>query len=84
MAHYASLLRADVVNVFTLHAEIEGVARRKLFRELLTSWVRQNVGFVRLDEYARALLSDRPAIPVCEQVNAQVDGRSGLVAAQRE
>src|SRR5688572_5690046 len=33
--HYASLLRSDRVNVFTLHAEIEGMGRRKLFRELL-------------------------------------------------
>ena len=35
--HYLSLLRADRVNVFTLHAEIEGMGRRALFRGLLAA-----------------------------------------------
>jgi len=36
--HYLSLLREDCVNVFTLHAEIEGMGRRELFRQLLRAW----------------------------------------------
>jgi hypothetical protein len=40
------------------------------------------VQFVRLDEVARALLADRAALPVRDQVLASVDGRSGLVATQ--
>jgi peptidoglycan/xylan/chitin deacetylase (PgdA/CDA1 family) len=80
--HYMSLLREDAVNVFTLHAEIEGMGRRDLFRDLLTACRRQRAQFVRLDDYARELLQDRAAIPVCEQVMATIDGRSGLVATQ--
>ena len=40
-------------------------------------------GLAALDAYARSLLADRSSIPVCEQVMAEIDGRSGLVATQR-
>ena len=80
VAHYLSLLREDCVNVFTLHAEIEGLGRRELFRALLRAWAERGVEFVRLDAYANELLADRAAIPVRDQVYAQIDGRSGVVA----
>jgi peptidoglycan/xylan/chitin deacetylase (PgdA/CDA1 family) len=80
--HYISLLRPGRLNVFTLHAEIEGMGRRGLFRALLSAWRKAGVEFVRLDESARELLADRQAIPVCDQNYAAIDGRSGLVAAQ--
>lgn len=80
--HYLSLLRADRPNVFTLHAEIEGMGRRALFRELLAGCRRMGVQFIRLDELACELLANRAAIPVEDQVLAEIDGRSGLVATQ--
>ena len=80
--HYLSLLREDRLNVFTLHAEIEGMGKRPLFRQLLDAWAGAGVEFVRLDETARALLANPGAIPVCDQVMAEIDGRSGLVATQ--
>lgn len=82
VAHYLSLLREDAVNVFTLHAEIEGMGRRRLFRDLLAACRARGVEFVRLDDYAKTLLANRAAIPVRDQVMAEIDGRSGFVAAQ--
>jgi hypothetical protein len=35
-----------------------------------------------MDDYARELLANRAAIPVRDQVMAEIDGRSGVVAAQ--
>ncbi|MBI5382094.1 MAG: 4-deoxy-4-formamido-L-arabinose-phosphoundecaprenol deformylase [Opitutae bacterium] len=78
--HYLSLLREDQVNVFTIHAEIEGMGKRGLFRELLRACVLHNVQFIRLDDYARELLANRDEIPVHDQIMAEIDGRSGLVA----
>ena len=49
---------------------------------LLAACQRQRVEFVRLDAYARELLAARAAIPVCDQVLAEIDGRSGVVATQ--
>ena len=80
--HYLSLLREDRVNVFTLHAEIEGMGRRGLFRALLAACRERGVEFIRLDAFARELLADRAAIPVCDQVLREIDGRSGAVATQ--
>jgi undecaprenyl phosphate-alpha-L-ara4FN deformylase len=81
-SHLLGLLRPDRLNVFTLHAEIEGMGRRSLFREFLGLCRKADVQFVRLDDVATALLSDRAAIAVCNQAMGEVDGRSGLVATQ--
>ncbi len=78
--HYLSLLREDAVNVLTIHAEIEGMARRELFRDLLRAGADRGVRFIRLDDYARELLANRATIPVRDQVLAPIDGRSGMVA----
>lgn len=78
--HYLSLLRADAVNVLTVHAEIEGMGKRALFRQLLAACRDRAVRFIRLDEFARELLANRDSIPVRDQVLAPIDGRSGLVA----
>jgi len=80
--HLVSLLRADRLNVFTLHAEIEGMGRRPIFRELLHRCRAAGVEFVRMDDAAMQVLAHRESVPVCDQVMAAVDGRSGLVATQ--
>lgn len=82
IGHYLGLLRSDRVNVFTIHAEIEGMGRRALFRELLEALKAKGVEFIRLDDYARELLSNRSAIPVCDMLQQEIDGRSGRVAVQ--
>jgi peptidoglycan/xylan/chitin deacetylase (PgdA/CDA1 family) len=82
VAHYMSLLREDRTNVFTLHAEIEGMGKRELFRALLAECYNAGVQFIRLDDLARELLSNHAAIPVCDQLAAEIDGRSGNVAVQ--
>ena len=80
--HFLSLLRADQPNVFTLHAEIEGMGRRALFRELLAACKQAGVEFIRMDDLANELLADRAAIPVRDQVMGTIDGRTGVVAMQ--
>ena len=84
VAHYLKLMQAEPArpHVFTLHAEIEGMGRRGLFQELLKACVKAGVEFVRMDDLAREFLADRAAIPVRDQVMAEIDGRSGTVAAQ--
>ena len=80
--HLLSLLRRGALNVLTVHAEIEGMGRRAIFRELLEACRRSGVAFVRLGDEARSLLGNRAAVPVCEQAMDRIDGRSGLVATQ--
>ena len=80
--HYVKLLRPDRLNVFTLHAEIEGMGRIALFRDLMRAWAAHGVEFMRLDEVARELLSAPASLPVQDLVLAAIDGRSGTVATQ--
>lgn len=84
--HYIKLMRAregqPETEVFTLHAEIEGMGRRGLFQELLAACQREGVQFIRMDDYAQELLARRETIPVRDQVMLEIDGRSGTVAAQ--
>lgn len=80
--HYAGLLQPDRPNVLTLHAEIEGMAKLPLFRNLLAAWSDQGVRFVRMDDLAREFLLDRAQVPVRPLLMAEIDGRSGKVATQ--
>ena len=81
--HYLAQLRTDGVNVLTIHAEIEGMGRRELFRDLVKRARAAGVEFIRMDDFAREILADRSCIPVRDQVVKTVDGRSGLVAGSR-
>jgi undecaprenyl phosphate-alpha-L-ara4FN deformylase len=80
--HYLSLLKSEQPNILTIHAEIEGMMKLPLFRELLTALVNQGVQLVRMDDLARDLLAHREAVPVQPLVMAEIEGRSGLVATQ--
>ena len=80
--HLLGLLRPEQANVFTLHAEIEGMGRRALFQQLLAACGRAGVEFIRMDDLANELLANRALLPVRDQVMAEIDGRSGVVAAQ--
>ena len=80
--HLISRLRPDTLNVFTLHAELEGMGKRPLFVELLTAVGRAGVEVVSLEQAAKDLLGAPDKIPVCAINQAEIDGRSGLVAVQ--
>ena len=80
--HLLSLLQPDGLNVFTLHAELEGMGKRALFGELLAGLRPAGVTVVSLEEEARACLARSRQIPVCELVAGRIDGRSGTLARQ--
>ena len=82
VAHYVSLLKEDRSNILTIHAEIEGMMKRPLFRELMSAFSDKGVRFVRMDDLAREILAQRESVPVLPLVMAEIDGRSGLVATQ--
>jgi len=82
VGHYLDRLDPNRLNVFTLHAEIEGMGKIELFRQLLSACRERGIKFVRLDEIARELLTDRSSIPICDMAMTEIDGRSGLVATQ--
>lgn len=82
VTHYLSLLDSSRINVLTIHAEIEGMGRRLIFRKLLEECRRLGVAFVPLKSVADTILNGKSQIVTCNQVMRQIDGRSGLVATQ--
>lgn len=80
--HLLSLLRPNTLNVYTLHAEIEGMGRRAIFQNFLAALRQSDVAVVSLEQAARELLARRATIPVCALLPGLIDGRSGHVATQ--
>lgn len=78
--YYLSLLRNDIPNIFTTHAEIEGMQHLKWFREFLMAARKKNVVFKPMIEIAQELLREPEKIPTCELIQGNVDGRSGTMA----
>lgn len=85
IAHYLSLLTSDTnkLNIFTLHAEIEGMSKLAWFRQFLLTLQSQGVIFKKMADVAKTCLADRQNIPVCDLIQGPMDGRSGTLAIQQ-
>jgi peptidoglycan/xylan/chitin deacetylase (PgdA/CDA1 family) len=79
---YLSQLRADHPNVMTTHAELEGMAYLNWFRSFLEKVLQQGVEIVTVATIAKHALSDEDKIPVCDFLQGEIPGRSGLLAVQ--
>jgi peptidoglycan/xylan/chitin deacetylase (PgdA/CDA1 family) len=80
---YLSWMRPGQLNVLTVHAEIEGMSKMKFFHALLRQAQQRSIRFVRMNEFAREYLNNRNAVPVCDLIHGEVDGRSGTLAVQK-
>ncbi len=76
--YYLTLLSSDYPNIFTCHAEIEGMKYLDWFKSFLITLKSQNIEFTTLLELAKHSGSPK----VCEIIQGSVDGRSGILATQ--
>jgi peptidoglycan/xylan/chitin deacetylase (PgdA/CDA1 family) len=81
---YLSRLITDVPNVFTTHAEIEGMKHLAWFEVFLKTAKSQDITFVTLENIAQQYLANRSQIPICNLVQGSVDGRSGTMTVQHD
>ena len=68
------------VQVFTLHAELEGMRLLGAFELLLQRWRAAGAAVVRMDDI-RQIVAQRP-LPTRAVVQGEIPGRSGLLAIQ--
>jgi undecaprenyl phosphate-alpha-L-ara4FN deformylase len=68
------------LNVFTLHAEVEGGALLSTFEAFLAELVALRVELKRLDELAARAAGD--GVPIARVVRGWIDGRSSWIALQ--
>lgn len=78
-AHIFSLLRPDQLNVYTIHAEVEGIVLRKQFEALLQQARDRNIVFKTLGELLIEPVSQR-----CMFGKITLPGREGWLAQQGE
>jgi hypothetical protein len=70
------------INVFTLHAEVEGGALLKAFETFLRELDASRVGLTRLDEVAAGVMAAGDDLPVARVVRGWIEGRSDWIALQ--
>lgn len=70
--------------VFTLHAELEGMKYLAWFEQFIAAAQQRGFQFVPVETLARKALENKIDIPVCELIQGEVEGRSGKVAVQQK
>ena len=78
--YYLDLLREDVVNILTIHAELEGMRYLDFFARFLKKAQQQSIQFQTLQTVAQQCLVNRDTIPSFELIQGTVNGRSGRLA----
>jgi undecaprenyl phosphate-alpha-L-ara4FN deformylase len=73
-----SLFSTERVNVLAVHAEVEGIARAKMFDSFLASAAARGIRFVPLGE----LIDETAGLPIGSVVERAIPGRQGSVACQ--
>jgi len=76
------LAKADLPQVLTVHAEVEGGPLRQEFANLLDRCREQGVEFFRLEDWARELLREPEKIPAATVRQGRLPGRAGRVSCQ--
>ncbi len=77
---YLGEFKPDLLNVHTVHAEVEGMAHLELFTTLVRTLRERGARFVRLEEIAGRF--NATELPVCEIVRVTIPGRAGWISAQ--
>ena len=70
------------INVFTLHAEVEGGVLSKTFEAFLNELVKSRVRLARLDEVAARVIAAGVALPAAGVIRGWIAGRSDWIALQ--
>ena len=79
-AHILGAIKPGALNVYTIHAEVEGVARVELFDDLLTTAAQRGIVFQPLRQLVAGI--DRAALPRCGIDLPPLPGRGGWITWQ--
>ncbi len=77
--HILDRCRADRLNVYTIHAEVEGIALHRQFEQLLIEARRRGIAFQPLRQL---LQQDSTALPTDRLIRHEQPGREGWLAWQ--
>lgn len=80
---YLSQLQEECINVFTAHAEVEGMKYLSWFKTFIKAALAKQFKFVKVEEVAKKALEHAHLIPTCDLIQGFVHGRSGTLAVQK-
>lgn len=78
-----SELKSDTINVWTIHAELEGTAYLDQFRATIARLKAEGTEWVFLPDLAKRLLANRSAVPFHIFAQSERPGRAGTVTCQK-
>lgn len=81
--HYHTLINQQELNVFTLHAELEGMAFIEWFERFLDESIAKEIQFVPMITIANELREHKKPPPYLELRQGTIDGRSGTLATHK-
>lgn len=81
-ARFIDMMSAEGLHVWTVHAEVEGMACRPMLWRVITALRDKGAQFVTLCQVADRIIGGHESAPRCEMKAAAVPGRAGLVAIQ--
>lgn len=79
--HFIDQIKEDKINIFTVHAELEGMKYLEWFADFLKNCLDKKIEIVPVRNIALDLLKNRHKIPKIQLVNKEIFGRSGTVAS---
>jgi peptidoglycan/xylan/chitin deacetylase (PgdA/CDA1 family) len=82
--NYASLLKNNIPNVMTIHAELEGMKYLNWFKDFLLLLKKRDIEFRTLESVAQKYLAEREKIHICEMIQGEVPNRSGALAIESQ
>ncbi len=78
--HLLSLMVPDNLNVLTVHAEVEGIARLSMFKDFLKSAGNRGITFIPLGGF----LQNHTPFKCDQMIRREMKGREGWVSVQAE
>ncbi|MBF0298880.1 MAG: 4-deoxy-4-formamido-L-arabinose-phosphoundecaprenol deformylase [Oligoflexia bacterium] len=75
---------SSTIQVYTLHAELEGMLFKEIFEKLLIGWKKQNYNLVSLKTIYNHLMTTNNKLPHNKITMGEISGRSGVVALQQQ
>jgi peptidoglycan/xylan/chitin deacetylase (PgdA/CDA1 family) len=77
---YLNQIKKNDLNVFTLHAELEGMKYLQWFESFLKECIEHNVICAPLQQAAHTILENTDKVPYLPLIQGEVEGRSGTLA----
>lgn len=74
--------KSHYTEIFTLHAELEGMKYLNWFERFILEAKKYGFAFIPTEIIAKKALENKNAIPVCEMLQGEIEGRSGKLAVQ--